>query len=234
MSFQQAEITSILGDAFGNDANGKPVDPATRVDEHFRALHDFVVGGKDHPAQLDTVIAKIQQVYQGLNQAANAPNQGQALLGMVAGSGAAGARRRAAVAGPRAERAQADRGDAADRLAEQFAGDGDRRRHAARRRLALKSAAAVPGRVQPLPVHRRQQPGRAARRFRPPARPGRADGPVLRAVPASPSSTPRSCPGSGRPAATSSSACRRRRWSSSSAPTRSSRRCSRPAGSRSR
>jgi type VI protein secretion system component VasK len=36
------------------------------------------------------VNAKIQLVYQGLNQAANAPNQGAALLTMAAGGGAAG------------------------------------------------------------------------------------------------------------------------------------------------
>ena len=90
MSFEQVQVASILSDAFGNDASGKPVDPASRVDEHFRGLNDFVAGSKDKPAQMEAVIGKIQQIYQGLNQAANAPNQGQALLGMVAGSNAAG------------------------------------------------------------------------------------------------------------------------------------------------
>ena len=90
MSFEEAQIASILGSAFGTDAAGKPVDPASRVDEHFRALHAFVAGDKDKPAQLEAVIGKIQQIYQGMNQAANAPNQGQALLGMVAGGGAGG------------------------------------------------------------------------------------------------------------------------------------------------
>ena len=41
------------------------------------ACDDFVAGSKDKPAQLEVVIGKIQQIYQGMNQAANAPNQGQ-------------------------------------------------------------------------------------------------------------------------------------------------------------
>ncbi|MBS0315773.1 MAG: type VI secretion system membrane subunit TssM [Proteobacteria bacterium] len=91
LSFEESQVASILGEAFGTDAaTGKPVDPASRVDDHFRSLHEFVVGGKDKPPQLEAVIGKIQQVYQGLNQAANSPNQGQALLGMVAGGGAGG------------------------------------------------------------------------------------------------------------------------------------------------
>ena len=64
-SFEEAQIASILGSAFGSDAAGKPVDPASRVDEHFRALHAFVAGDKDKPAQLEVVIGKIQQIYQG-------------------------------------------------------------------------------------------------------------------------------------------------------------------------
>jgi type VI secretion system protein ImpL len=90
LSFEQSQVASILGEAFGTDQSGKPIDPASRVDDHFKSLHEFVVGTKDKPAELEAVIAKIQQVYQGLNQAANSPNQGQALLGMVAGSGAGG------------------------------------------------------------------------------------------------------------------------------------------------
>ena len=73
---------------------GKPVDPATRVDEHFRGLHEFVAGAKDKPAQLEAVIGKIQQIYQGMSQAANAPNQGQALLEHGGGRRGGGRRRR--------------------------------------------------------------------------------------------------------------------------------------------
>jgi type VI secretion system protein ImpL len=90
MSVEEAQVAGILGEAFGSDASGKPVDPATRVDAHFRGLDEFVAGSKDKPAQLEAVIGKIQQIYQGMNQAANAPNQGQALLGMVAGGGGGG------------------------------------------------------------------------------------------------------------------------------------------------
>jgi type VI secretion system protein ImpL len=90
MSVEQAQVATILAEAFGKDpASGKPVE--ARVDDHFKALHEFVAGDKDKPAQLEAVIAKIQQIYAGLNQAANAPNQGQALLGMVAGNGPGGA-----------------------------------------------------------------------------------------------------------------------------------------------
>ncbi len=90
LSVEEAQIALILREAFGNDASGKPVDPATRVDEHFRGLNEFVSGSKDKPAQLEAVIGKIQQIYQGMNQAANSPNQGQRLLDMAAGGGGAG------------------------------------------------------------------------------------------------------------------------------------------------
>ena len=90
MTLEEAQVAGILGEAFGNDPSGKPVDPASRVDAHFRGLNDFVAGSKDKPAQMEAVIGKIQQIYAGLNQAANAPNQGQALLGMVAGGGGGG------------------------------------------------------------------------------------------------------------------------------------------------
>jgi type VI secretion system protein ImpL len=102
LTMEQNELASILGDAFGSGGDGKPVDPAARVDAHFRPLHDFVAGSKDHPAQLEVVIGKLQQIYSGLNQAANAPNQGQALLGMVgSGGGAAAALAEAAQGAPK-------------------------------------------------------------------------------------------------------------------------------------
>jgi type VI secretion system protein ImpL len=89
MSYEQQEIASVLGAAFGRDSSGKPVDPATRVDEHFAALHAFVTGSPNSPPQLDDVVNKLRAIYQGLNQAANAPNQGAALLSMVGGGGGA-------------------------------------------------------------------------------------------------------------------------------------------------
>jgi type VI secretion system protein ImpL len=90
MTFEQSEIAGIMASAFGSDASGKPIDPATRVDQHFKQLHDFVSGSKDQPSGLEAVIAKIQQIYQGMSQAANSANQGNALLGMVAGGAAGG------------------------------------------------------------------------------------------------------------------------------------------------
>ena len=87
---EEAEIASVLGSAFGEGPEGKPIDPAKRVDEHFKTLHEFVSGKQPGQPHLDGVIAKIQQIYEGMSQAANAPSQGAALLGMVAGGGAAG------------------------------------------------------------------------------------------------------------------------------------------------
>jgi type VI secretion system protein ImpL len=97
LSFEQNEAVSIIAESFGTTPGGAPVDPAQRVDAHFKALHAFIAGGDGQPAGLETAIGKIQQIYQGLSAAANAPNQGAALLGMVAGGaggsggGAAGA-----------------------------------------------------------------------------------------------------------------------------------------------
>ncbi|MBV9749299.1 MAG: type VI secretion system membrane subunit TssM, partial [Acetobacteraceae bacterium] len=91
LDFQSNTLVSILGEAFGPGPNGsKPVDPAVRVDEHFRAIHDFVAGGDQKQSPMEAAIQKIQAIYQSFNQVANAPNQGQALLGVVAGGGAAG------------------------------------------------------------------------------------------------------------------------------------------------
>ncbi len=90
MSLEQGEAFNILGSALGTSKDGKPIDPATRVDDHFRQLHAFVSGSKENPAQIDAVIAKIQQIYQGMSQAANAPNQGTALLAQLGAGGAAG------------------------------------------------------------------------------------------------------------------------------------------------
>lgn len=89
LTLEQSEIASIFTEAFGADATGQPVNPAARVDAHFAALHEFVTGSKGHPPALDGVIAKLQQAYATLNQAATAPNQGAALLGLVGGGGAA-------------------------------------------------------------------------------------------------------------------------------------------------
>jgi len=90
LSMEQNEAVSILGSALGTGPDGKPVDPATRVDIHFQQLHEFVSGTKEKPAQLEAVIAKIQQIYAGMSQAANAPNAGTALLAQLGAGGGAG------------------------------------------------------------------------------------------------------------------------------------------------
>jgi type VI secretion system protein ImpL len=95
LTFQQSELANIIGEAFGSDPAGKPIDPATRVDDHFKALHAYVTGADGRPSALEATLGKIQQSYTSLNQVANAPNQGQALLNQLAaaggGGGAAGA-----------------------------------------------------------------------------------------------------------------------------------------------
>ncbi len=92
LTLEQNELANIIGDAFGGagGAGGKPVDPATRVDAHFRGLHDFVTGSPDHPAGLEPAIGKIQALYQGMNAAAGAANPGQVQLSALAGGGGAG------------------------------------------------------------------------------------------------------------------------------------------------
>jgi type VI secretion system protein ImpL len=87
LSLQQNELANILGEAFGTDSSGKPVDPAKRVDDHFRALHVFVTATESGPAPMEAALQKLAAIYQSLNQAANAPNQGQALLNTVGATG---------------------------------------------------------------------------------------------------------------------------------------------------
>jgi len=90
---EQNALASILGETLGsNDPSGKPVDPASRVDQHFKTIHDFVAGpGPGAPPPMEAAISKIQALYQNFNQVANSANQGQALLGVVAGGGGAAA-----------------------------------------------------------------------------------------------------------------------------------------------
>jgi type VI secretion system protein ImpL len=90
-SLEQTELANVVGDAFGTPSGGgKPVDPAVRVDEHFRGIHEFVAGDKDHPGGLEPAIQKINALYQGLNAAAAAPNPGQLQLSALAGGGGGG------------------------------------------------------------------------------------------------------------------------------------------------
>lgn len=92
LTLEQTELEQAIEEGLGGTpgAGGKPVDPAVRVDEHFRQIHNFVNGVKGQPAPMEVAIQKIQALYQNFNQVANAPNQGQALLGLVGGGGAGG------------------------------------------------------------------------------------------------------------------------------------------------
>ncbi len=91
LSFQQAGLVNILGEMFGNDPAGKPIDPAKRVDDHFKSLHDFVTApNPTNPAPIETMMKNLLAMYQNFNQIANAPNQGQAMLNQLAGLGGGG------------------------------------------------------------------------------------------------------------------------------------------------
>ena len=87
MTMTQLELANILGEAFGTDPSGKPRDPAQRVDDHFRSLHDFVTGTDARNSGLEASLAKIQQMYQNFNLVSNAPNHGEVLLNQIAGAG---------------------------------------------------------------------------------------------------------------------------------------------------
>jgi len=98
INYEEEEVLGILGAAYGLNGKGKPNDPAVRVDEHFQSLHEFVVGKEPRAPNLDGVIKGIQQVYEGMLNAANAPDQGASLLQQLGkssesggGGGAAGA-----------------------------------------------------------------------------------------------------------------------------------------------
>jgi len=98
LTVTQNEVASILGEAFGTAGGAAPVDPASRVDAHFRNLHRFVLPpDKDKPAPMEGAIDKMATIYQSMIQVSNAPNQGQALLGL-AGGGAGGGGSTAAAA----------------------------------------------------------------------------------------------------------------------------------------
>jgi type VI secretion system protein ImpL len=91
LTFSQNEVANILGEAFGSGGGATPVDPASRVDSHFRDLHRFTLPpDKDRPAPMEAAIDKMATIYQGMIQVSNAPNQGQALLGLAGAGGGGG------------------------------------------------------------------------------------------------------------------------------------------------
>ncbi len=90
LTSQENELASVLGEAFGSDESGKPVDPASRVDAHFKWVHDFVSGKDGEKPPMEEAITKIQSMYQNFNQVAGAANPGAILVQQAAGGGAAG------------------------------------------------------------------------------------------------------------------------------------------------
>ncbi len=87
LNVRQNEVVNIFSEAFGNDPAGKPIDPAKRVDDHFRIFHDFVTGSDAKASGLETAIDRIRGMYQGFNNAANNPNGGASgLIGALGGT----------------------------------------------------------------------------------------------------------------------------------------------------
>ena len=101
LSMNEAQVANMLGEVFGATPGGAvPVDPASKVDEHFRQIHTFVAGTGQAaaPTPLEGALQKINAVSVGMNQAANSANPGQALLGQAAGGASGGAGGAAAAA----------------------------------------------------------------------------------------------------------------------------------------
>ena len=74
-------IITMLGGVFVPGL--KVVDPAQRVNDHFKWLATFV-GTPEKPGPMEAVLAKMTQVYQSFSQVAASANAPQALLGQAA------------------------------------------------------------------------------------------------------------------------------------------------------
>ena len=85
-TIRQRRIGAMLGTVFTSTAPA--VDPAQRVDEHFRWLHDFV-GTPERPGQLEPVLQKMLQIYGSFSQVAASPNAAAALLGAASSNSGA-------------------------------------------------------------------------------------------------------------------------------------------------
>ena len=79
-SIRQQDLAGILGQAFGMDSSGKPIDPAKRVDDHFRTFHNWVAGEQNRTAPLEAAIERIQAMYHAFSDAASDPEKGRVLM----------------------------------------------------------------------------------------------------------------------------------------------------------
>ncbi len=81
INMRERRVATMLGGVF---TAGKPVvDPAQRVNDHFKWLADFV-GTSEKPGPMEAILAKMGQIYQSFSQVAASPNAAQALLGAAA------------------------------------------------------------------------------------------------------------------------------------------------------
>jgi type VI secretion system protein ImpL len=91
ISYNDQQLASALGEAYGGGTGtAKPVDPATRVDQHFQWIHKFVNGEEGGPPPLETAITKMGAMYQNLVGVAGAANPNSASLLKIAGGGGGG------------------------------------------------------------------------------------------------------------------------------------------------
>ena len=81
VSARERRVAAMLAGVFGSTA--KPVDPAQRVNDHFKWLTDFV-GTPEKPGPIEAMLAKMAQIYTSFSQVAASPNAAQALLGAAA------------------------------------------------------------------------------------------------------------------------------------------------------
>ena len=86
-SIRQNNLAGLLGDAFGIDGSGKPVDPAKRVDDHFRTFHNWVAGEQNRPAGMEAALDRIQAMYRAFNDAASDPERGRTLMAALGSIG---------------------------------------------------------------------------------------------------------------------------------------------------
>ncbi len=83
---REKRIAAMLGTVL---APGAPVvDPAQRVNDHFKWLTDFV-GTPEKPGPIEAVLTKMGQIYQSFSQVAASPNASQAMLGAAASNSGA-------------------------------------------------------------------------------------------------------------------------------------------------
>ncbi len=85
---RERRVALMLRATLGQGAGQANVNPAQRVNDHFRWLHDFV-GTPERPGPMEAVLTKMGQIYTSFSQVAASPNAPQALLGAASANNGA-------------------------------------------------------------------------------------------------------------------------------------------------